>query len=66
MSYLSSKDIKNRLNCSSATLWRYQQPSQKIFKEPMPQPVKKASGSQNLWDIDHFEEWEHKYFRNSQ
>ena len=66
-SYLTTRDIQNRLNgCSTSTLWRYQQDSQKLFEQAMPKPVKRGAGSQSLWDENVFNEWEMSYFRNSE
>ena len=67
MGYLTSKEIRHQLkNCSASTLWRYQQPNQKMFEQPMPQPIKKCVGSTNLWDEKTFNEWLLKYFNNNQ
>lgn len=66
MAYLTSKEIRKRLKgCSATTLWRYQQPNQKLFGSPMPQPIKRGAGSPSLWDEKVFKEWEDKYFRNN-
>jgi len=66
MAYLTSKEVRERLKgCSTATLWRYQQPKQKLFAKPMPPPAKKGAGSMSLWDEDTFNEWEEKYFKNN-
>ncbi|MCU4383280.1 MULTISPECIES: hypothetical protein [Acinetobacter] len=67
MGYLTSKEIRHKLkNCSASTLWRYQQPNQKMFEQPMPQPIKKCAGSTSLWDEEMFNEWLIKYFNNNQ
>ena len=67
MSYLTSKEIRHILkDCSASTLWRYQQPNQKMFEQPMPQPIKKCAGSSSLWDEGTFNEWLVKYFNNNQ
>ena len=66
MGYLTSKEIRHQLkNCSASTLWRYQQANQKMFKQPMPQPIKKCAGSTSLWDEETFNEWLLKYFNNN-
>lgn len=66
MGYLTSKEIRHILkDCSAATLWRYQQPNQKLFGNPLPQPIKKGAGSPSLWDEKTFREWENKYFKNN-
>ena len=67
MGYLTSKEIRHKLkNCSTSTLWRYQQANQKMFKQPMPQPIKRCAGSTRLWDEETFNEWLLKYFNNNQ
>ena len=67
MGYLTSKEIRQKLkDCSASTLWRYQQPNQKMIKKPMPQPIKKCTGSTNLWDEEIFNEWLHNHFNNNQ
>ena len=67
MRYLTSKEIRHKLkDCSASTLWRYQQPNQKMFEKPLPQPIKKCAGSSNLWNEDTFNEWLHTYFNNNQ
>jgi len=67
MSYLTSKQIRERFNIkAAATLWRWQQPNQKMFAEPFPQPIKVVKGSTSLWDRDQIEKWEAKFFRNNE
>ena len=67
MKYVTSKKVRERFNIKSpATLWRWQQASQKMFKEPFPPPVKISVGSTNLWDEDQIRTWELKYFRNNE
>lgn len=67
MKYLTSKQVRERFNIKSpATLWRWQQQSQKMFKEPFPRPVKISIGSTNLWDSEQIRIWEIKYFRNNE
>ncbi|MDH1405789.1 hypothetical protein ABLT35_05525 [Acinetobacter johnsonii] len=66
MSYITSKELRRKFNnCSSTTLWRWQQPTQKIYAKPLPPPVRAAIGSQSLWDEKEIKEWEEKYFRNN-
>jgi len=67
MSYLTSKQIREKFNIkATATLWRWQQPSQKMFKVPFPQPIKAVKGSPSLWDKKEIESWEAKFFRNNE
>ena len=67
MSYLTSKQVRERFNIkAAATLWRWQQLTQKMFAEPFPQPIKAAKGSTSLWDREQIETWEAKFFRNSE
>lgn len=66
MAYLTSNELCKRLNSSKATLWRWQQTTQKLFKEPLPPPVKSSNGSPSLWDEKQIAEWEAKYFRNNE
>ncbi len=66
MCYLTSKQVRERFMIKSpATLWRWQQSNQKIFKEPFPSPVKLSVGSQSLWDKEQIINWEKQYFRNN-
>ncbi|WP_284880567.1 hypothetical protein [Acinetobacter variabilis] len=67
MAYLTSQEILNRFKIKSqTTLWRWQKPSQKLFKEPFPSPVKVSVGSKSLWDRKQIEIWEAKFFRNNE
>ena len=66
MAYLTSQELLNRFKIKSqTTLWRWQQPTQKIFKEPFPSPIKVSVGSKNLWDEEQIIIWENQYFRNN-
>ncbi|ALD01852.1 hypothetical protein AMQ28_05435 [Acinetobacter sp. TTH0-4] len=67
MKYLTAKQILDRFNIKSpTTLWRWQQPTQKIFAEPLPKPIKVVKGSTSLWEREQIERWEAKYFRNNE
>lgn len=67
MKYLTAKQILDRFNIKSpTTLWRWQQPNQKMFAEPFPQPIKAVKGSTSLWDREQIETWEAKFFRNNE
>lgn len=67
MAYLNSKELRQRLNnCSQASLWRWQQTNQTLYEKPLPSPVKKSNGSPSLWDEKQIQDWEDKYFRNSE
>lgn len=67
MSYLTSKQVRERFNIKAATtLWRWQKPTQKMFKEPFPQPIKVVKGSSSLWDQKEIEIWEVNFFRNNE
>src|SRR5690606_2749798 len=66
MAYLTSQELLNRFKIKSqTTLWRWQQPTQKIFKEPFPSPIKVSVGSKSLWDEEQIIIWENQYFRNN-
>ena len=67
MKYLTSKQVRQRFMIKSAvTLWRWQQPTQRVFKEPFPPPIKMSAGSTSLWDEEQIRIWEAKYFRNNE
>lgn len=66
MAYLTSKEVRQKLkDCSASTLWRWQQPTQKLFEKPLPPPVRNCVGSPSLWDKQQVEDWELQYFRNN-
>ncbi len=67
MGYITSQQVRERFKIKSpATLWRWQQPSQKMFELSFPPPIKISVGSKSLWDEDQIKAWEIKYFRNNQ
>ena len=67
MSYLTSKQVRERFNIkAAATLWRWQQPTQKMFAEPFPQPIKAVKDSTSLCDKEQIETWEAKVFSNNE
>lgn len=54
--YLSTHDLRDRLRCSSRTIFR----SMKRKENPFPAPCMKHYGSCNLWDRKSVLKWEKK------